>query len=48
MRLLKYILGKEELIPKLLILNIEMFKKRNQHLAVLQPSATVSDTQSTV
>jgi hypothetical protein len=48
-KLLDYILGKEELTPKPIILNIDNYKKGRQQLVVVpqQPAATL-DTQLTV
>lgn len=49
MKLLDYILGKEELMSKPLMPNLDMFKKSRQQSVVVQPMPiTSSDTQSTV
>jgi hypothetical protein len=49
MKLLDYILGKEELMSKPLMPNLDMFKKSRQQSVVIQPIPTTSpDTQLTV
>jgi hypothetical protein len=42
MKLLNYILGKEELMSKPLMPNLDMFKKSRQQLVVIQPVLTTS------